>query len=110
MVAIEIAAGLVALYVVLLLWPPLGRRWLRAWHGTGDVHQYEFFRCQGCRRLVTFHHISTGGCACRESSKVSPAALRWGDKTRLLYLPWMVTSPWVRREALRRAALISERA
>jgi len=67
--------------------PPLAR-WLQAWHGQGAPHQADYYRCHGCRRLVTHVVIRQGGCDCGMSNKLSPAVLRWQDKVRLLCLPW----------------------
>lgn len=71
--------------------------WLVYWHGEGEPHQYQFYRCHGCRNIVTHRLIVTGGCPCEESSKISPAKLRLGEKARLLLMPWTVT-PWARRQ------------
>lgn len=64
------------------------RRWLVWWHGAGEPHQYEFYRCDACRRVVTWRRIRQGGCVCRESSKIRPAILTFGEKARLLLTPW----------------------
>lgn len=85
-----VGVGVVAAYLLGLLCGPLGRRWLVWWHGEGEAHQYQFYRCHGCRRIVTHFHVRTGGCRCGESIKVSPARLTWHEKARLLYLPWTV--------------------
>ena len=63
-------------------------RWLISWHGSGEAHQYMFYRCHGCRSLLTWRRIRAGGCACRISNKVSPAVLAWREKARALVLPW----------------------
>lgn len=67
-----------------------GRRWLAYWHGRGAPHQHEYFRCEGCRRLVTWRRIHAGGCRCRSSIKLRPAMLSRADKARLLWAPWTV--------------------
>lgn len=77
------------------------------WHGIGEPHQYQFYRCHGCRKIVTHRHIVTGGCPCHESIKISPAKVRTGEKIRLLLLPWTVTSNSVRRESVRRLKALS---
>jgi len=87
----------------------IGGRWLRWWHGEGEAHQYQFYRCHGCRALVTWHQIRAGGCPCHESSKISPTHLRLGAKARLLFLPWRVTPLKARAEALRRTRLATPR-
>ncbi len=85
-------------------------RWLVWWHGEGEAHQYQFYRCHACRRFVTWHVIRSGGCFCHESAKISPTKLRVRDKARLLLLPWTVTPLAARREALRRTEMAAERA
>jgi hypothetical protein len=98
----ELAIGLVVvvgLGVVALQLPRVGRPWLLYWHGLGAAHQHEFFRCEGCRRLVTWHLIATGGCRCRQSIRLRPAVLSVADKARLLLLPWSVTPGAVRQQA-----------
>ncbi len=77
-------------------------RWLIWWHGQGEEWQYQFYRCHECRRLVTHYIIRAGGCPCRGSVKISPTYLSARDKARLLLMPWTVTSPKTRREALAR--------
>ena len=92
-----------------MLTDALGGRWLRWWHGTGEPHQYQVYRCHACRALVTWHQIRAGGCPCHESSKISPTHLRLGAKARLLFLPWRVTPLKARAEALRRTRLATPR-
>ena len=109
---IEAVYGLIGLSFVVAfvcLVRAFGPAWLAWCHGVGSAEQYQFFRCHACRRIVTHRHISVGGCPCRESSKVSPAALRWSEKARLLFLPWSITSPSVHRESTRRARMSAER-
>lgn len=65
-------------------------RWLIYWHEHGDAHQYMFYRCHGCRSLLTWRRIRQGGCTCGVSNKVSPAVLRWREKARALLLPWTI--------------------
>ncbi len=62
--------------------------WLVHWHGRGEPSQHDYYRCHGCRRVVTWRAIKTGGCRCDLSHKLSPARLSWWDKTRLVLLPW----------------------
>lgn len=82
----------------------LGRRWLAHCHGVGEASQHDFFRCEGCRGLVTWHRIRSGGCPCM-SSRIRPAVLTLGEKARLLLLPWTITPAAVaaqgRAEAIR---------
>jgi hypothetical protein len=109
MLGVEIAAALVVAYMVLLTLDPIGGPWLAYWHGEGEAHQYQFYRCHACRRLVTYHIIRSGGCTCHESSKISPTKLGLLSKARLLYVPWSVTSTKARRESVRRIRWAEER-
>lgn len=66
----------------------LARTWLDRHHGlTREAHQYDFYRCLGCRRVVTWRRIKAGGCGCG-SARISPAILTRLEKVRLLCLPW----------------------
>ena len=70
-------------------------RWLALWHGQPEPWQHQFFRCQGCRSVVTHAAIRAGGCPCRQPGcgRVSPTALRLREKAFVLLLPWCY-SPW----------------
>lgn len=61
--------------------------WLTHFHGRGEPHQHDYFRCATCRRIVTWQGIRKGGCPCGGPRQVSPAALTWWEKCRLLLLP-----------------------
>jgi hypothetical protein len=63
------------------------KRWLAYWFGAGDDHQYQFYRCTLCQRIVTWRQIRQGGCKCM-SSRVRPAELTLMEKGRALLLPW----------------------
>lgn len=65
------------------------QRYLAYWHGCGEPHQYLFYRCDGCHRLVSWKVIRQGGCRC-ETNKLRPARLSWGEMVRCLCLPWSV--------------------
>ena len=62
-------------------------RYLTYWHGRGEPEQHDYYRCHGCRRLVTWHAIRKGGCLCGLSNKLGPAVLTTWEKVRLLLLP-----------------------
>lgn len=64
------------------------QRYLARWHGRGEAHQYDYYRCHGCGRLVTWNAIRQGGCTCGLSHKLSPAHVRWYEQLRLLVCPW----------------------
>lgn len=61
--------------------------WLIRWHGRGEGDQAEYYRCRGCRRIITWRAIQKGGCDCG-SRHLSPARLAWWEKVRLVLLPW----------------------
>ncbi len=67
---------------------------LRAWfvkhHGEGEPHQYDFYRCDLCRRLVTWNIIRSGGCGCAGGTKMRPANPTLWETFRLMALPWTV--------------------
>ena len=63
-------------------------RWLDWWHGHGDWHQADYFRCHGCRALVTWKAIAHGGCDCKSSAKLSPVRMTRWIKCRLIFAPW----------------------
>lgn len=70
------------------------RRWLIFWHGRGGPEQHDYYRCDDCKRLVTHKAIRKGGCVCGGAGpmgpKLRPARLSWGEKARLLFMPWSV--------------------
>jgi hypothetical protein len=66
---------------------PVLVQWMLYWHGRGEAHQQDYYRCRGCRKLVTWRHIRTGGCACGTSNQVSPALLTRWEKVRLILFP-----------------------
>ena len=63
-------------------------RYLTSWHGRGEPHQHEYYRCHGCKSIVTWKAIRKGGCLCGLSHKLGPAVLTWWEKTRLIMTPW----------------------
>lgn len=67
----------------------LGRWWIERQHGLGEPQQSQFYRCRLCTRLVSHRRIATGGCRCG-GTRISPAMLTWGEKARILALPWTV--------------------
>lgn len=63
--------------------------YLTWWHGRGEATQYEYYRCEGCLRIVTWKAIRKGGCTCGMSHKVCPARLTWFEKARLILVPFL---------------------
>ena len=60
-------------------------------HGKkADVHQWDFYRCVGCRRLVNWKKIKTGGCDCDTGNKLKPAKITFWEKVKILIFPWSI--------------------
>lgn len=61
-------------------------------HMTGERawNQLQFYRCVACRSIVTWKRIrQEGGCKCG-SARISPTMPLFGEKLRLIFLPWTV--------------------
>lgn len=52
------------------------------------TRQYQFYRCELCRGVVTWKQIEQGGCRCGVGSRVRAAHLTVGEKFKLLLSPW----------------------
>lgn len=65
-------------------------KWLDWWHPPGDAHQWRYYRCEGCHRLVTWNQIKQGGCRCMTSNRLRPAQLTVWEKARCLIAPWSI--------------------
>lgn len=63
-------------------------RWLVYWHGRGEAHQHDYYRCEGCHRIVSWKAIEKGGCSCDLGNKLHEARLKWHEKVRLILCPW----------------------
>jgi hypothetical protein len=64
------------------------RQWFIKHHGIGEPQQYDLYRCEQCRGLVTHRMIrERGGCPCA-SSKLRPTNPTWGEFISLMVLPW----------------------
>lgn len=59
-------------------------------HGPAvDVsRQYQFYRCELCRGVVTWKQIEAGGCRCGVGSRIRAAHLTTFEKVQLLFMPW----------------------
>jgi hypothetical protein len=68
------------------------KRYLIYWHGeaTDPLRQKQYYRCELCRRIVTWHNIASGGCRCGVGSRIRAAHLTMWEKCRLLVVPWTV--------------------
>lgn len=69
------------------------KEWIDAQHGVGEEHQYQFYRCRGCGRLMNWKRIRAGGCDCRRAfppRSIAPTRLSLVDKFCVLVLPWTV--------------------
>ena len=69
------------------------RRWLHYWHGCGTEGQWDYYRCRGCRRLVSWNAIKKGGCDCGLSNELVPTGPPTLGRWRVLGL---ILFPWVR--------------
>lgn len=64
--------------------------WFIRWHGEGERWQELLYRCQACRRLITWNHIVTQGlCSCG-TNRLIPAYPTLLERIRLFVLPWTV--------------------
>jgi len=68
------------------------KRYLARRHGapTDPNRQYQFYRCELCRGIVTWKQIKQGGCKCGVGSRVRAAHLSFGEKVQLLIAPWSI--------------------
>lgn len=66
--------------------------YLRRFHGipTDVTRQYDYYRCEVCRGLVTWNQIRAGGCKCGTGARIRAAHLSLWEKTKLLLIPWMI--------------------
>jgi hypothetical protein len=64
------------------------KAWLDRWHGAGGEGQFQFYRCEACRAVVTWRMIRAGACARCERTRVAPASLSAREKAGLLLWPW----------------------
>lgn len=66
------------------------KRYLAHFHGEAPdaSRQYQYYRCELCRGVVTWKQINTGGCKCGTGSRVRAAHLSFGEKVRMLLMPW----------------------
>ena len=64
---------------------------LRAWfvrhHGEGAANQFDVYRCDQCRSIVTHKMIRRGGCRCA-GARMRPTNPTMLETFRLLVLPW----------------------
>ena len=68
------------------------KQYLAYWHGapTDATRQYQYYRCELCRGLVTWKQIQQGGCQCGVGSRVRAAHLTLWEKAKLLLVPWSI--------------------
>jgi len=64
------------------------RRWLVWWYGEGHAEQELFYRCEGCRRLISWSAIRQGGCVCGISHKISTTYVTRWERLKLIVTPW----------------------
>lgn len=56
------------------------------WHGEGEGHQADLFRCEGCGGLVTWRMIREGRACC--ARRMRPTNPRFFEAIRLFIFPW----------------------
>ena len=61
---------------------------VRYGQATDPTRQYQFYRCELCRSLVTWKDIAAGGCRCGVGSRIRAAHLSMAEKCKLLFSPW----------------------
>jgi hypothetical protein len=66
------------------------RAWLVKWHGEGEEYQHDFYRCDGCKKLISWKKIRAGGCRCG-SYRMRPAFATLFEKVKILVTPWLIT-------------------
>lgn len=73
-----------------LLEAPVKRYLAKLYGAPDDGRQYQFYRCELCRGIVTWKQIQAGGCQCGVGSRVRAAHLTAWEKAKLLLAPWSV--------------------
>jgi hypothetical protein len=64
-------------------------RWMAYWHGVpAEPHQWNYYRCRGCQRVLSWSGLRKGGCRCQTSTQFSPAILSWWEECRMILLPF----------------------
>jgi len=65
-------------------------RKVRKHYGDYDATiQFPFYRCQGCRGVITWMHIKTGtGCSKCGGGRVNPTNLSLFEEIRVIFFPW----------------------
>lgn len=69
------------------------KRYLQYFHGapSDPKRQFDYYRCEFCRGIVTWKQIHQGGCkSCSVGSRVRAAHLSIWEKAQLLLMPWTV--------------------
>lgn len=64
------------------------RAYFIRWHGEGGPNQYDFYRCEGCKSLLTWQIIRSGGCACG-SPRLKPTNPTFFELVKVLVFPWV---------------------
>lgn len=65
------------------------RQWFLKQHGAHEAHQFDLYRCDQCKGLVTHRMIAKGGCSC-VGSHLHPTNPTTGEFFRLMVMPWTV--------------------
>lgn len=56
------------------------------WHGEGEAHQLDLYRCMGCRRIVTWNMIRSGERCC--AGRLAPTNPTFWETLGLFLAPW----------------------
>lgn len=65
------------------------RQWFVKHHGEGEDNQFDVYRCDQCRGLVTHRMIARGGCGCA-GSRLRPTNATFAETVKLLVTPWLI--------------------
>ena len=67
------------------------RPYMEYMHGKRKAsHQYDFYRCCGCRGILNWKKLNRGGCDCDTGNKIKPAKLTKWEMFKILVLPWTI--------------------
>ena len=62
--------------------------WFVKWHGEGEAHQAQVYRCLSCGGLITWNKIRKAEMCC--NGRIGPTNPKWWEKVKLLAFPWAV--------------------
>lgn len=65
------------------------RQWFVMHHGEGAEGQYDVYRCDLCRGLVTHRMIAKGGCSRCPGARMRPTNPTLRETVSLMVAPWL---------------------